>query len=108
MTIIKPKYHYYKKQNYQYDTNSVSNDSEIKETNTKNMSCLDMLGLLSSYSLIVVFPNLYLADKALYIIPAKSASAERIFSKVKLKYYYVINRLSKDYTIGIFIFIYTI
>ncbi|KAL5239452.1 hypothetical protein ACI65C_006862 [Semiaphis heraclei] len=62
-----------------------SNDSEIEEANSTNMSSLDILGFLSSYNLIAAFPNLYLAYKALCIIPASSASAERSFSKLRIE-----------------------
>ncbi|KAL4119359.1 hypothetical protein QTP88_012175 [Uroleucon formosanum] len=65
-------------------SSEISDESEIEEASTTNMSCLDILGLLSRHNLIAAFPNLYLAYKALCIIPASSASAERSFSKVKL------------------------
>lgn len=50
------------------------------------MSSLDILGFSSSHNLIAAFPNLYLAHKALCIILASSASAERSFSKVTFDY----------------------
>ncbi|XP_025192026.1 zinc finger MYM-type protein 1-like [Melanaphis sacchari] len=65
-------------------SSEISDESEIEEASTANMSCLDILGLLSRHNLIAAFPNLYLAYKALCIIPASSASAERSFSKVKI------------------------
>lgn len=67
----------------------ISDDSE--EASTKNVSVLDILSLLLSYNLIAAFPNLYMAYKALCIIPASSASAERSFSKVMFNYYLIIN-----------------
>ncbi|KAL4154121.1 hypothetical protein QTP88_001954 [Uroleucon formosanum] len=63
-------------------SSEISDESEIEEASTTNMSCLDILGLLSRHNLIAAFPNLYLAYKALCIIPASSASAERSFSKL--------------------------
>lgn len=71
-------------------SSEISDDSEIEEVSTTKMSSLDILGLLSSHNLIAAFPNLYLAYKALCIIPASSASAERSFSKVIFNYYFII------------------
>ncbi|XP_008178502.1 uncharacterized protein LOC103307868 [Acyrthosiphon pisum] len=59
-----------------------SDDSEIEDASTTKM--FRHLGFLSSHNLIAAFQYLYLAYKALCIIPASSASTEQSFSKVKL------------------------
>ncbi|KAL4142041.1 hypothetical protein QTP88_004573 [Uroleucon formosanum] len=77
-------------------SSEISDESEIEEASTTDMSCLDILGLLSRHNLIAAFPNLYLAYKALCIIPASSASAERSFSKVNFNYYFITINKTED------------
>jgi hypothetical protein len=42
-----------------------------------------MVQMMSGYSLMVSFPNVYLAFKAICTISASSASAERVFFEVR-------------------------
>lgn len=71
-----------------YDTDSSDNINTEDENNTglanpeTKITINTILHVLSNYNLMSAFPNLYLAYKALGTIPATSASAERIFSKV--------------------------
>jgi hypothetical protein len=48
----------------------------------QSITLANILNVLSSFDIMSAFPNLYCACKALCIIPASSASAERSFSKV--------------------------
>lgn len=68
------------------DDEEICNESVNEETkNTVNIETV--LHVLSSYTLVTAFPNLYRAFKALGTIPASSASAERSFSKVHIILY---------------------
>lgn len=64
-----------------------SNDGTLKIVDksidfSKNVTITTIIKLLTKYGLDSAFPNLYIAYRALAIIPASSASAERSFSKV--------------------------
>lgn len=52
----------------------------------KDVTITTVIKLLTKYGLDSVFPNLYIAYRALATIPASSASAERSFSKVVLSF----------------------
>lgn len=72
---------------YQTDISSDDDDEEISnisinEKTENNINIETILHVLSSYTLVAAFPNLYKAFKALGTIPASSSSAERSFSKV--------------------------
>lgn len=75
-------------QNHDKQTNDFDSeeDSEISEneveTSENNVTCLQILKILSSYDLQHAFPNLFKTYKALGTIPVSSTSAERSFSKV--------------------------
>lgn len=81
------------KSNYNELLNAnISSDEDDEEINdisfgegTENVINIEtILHVLSNYTLVAAFPNLYQAFKALGTIPASSASAERSFSKVIL------------------------
>ncbi|XP_060846063.1 zinc finger MYM-type protein 1-like [Rhopalosiphum padi] len=81
------------KSNYNEPLNAnISSDDDDEEFNdisfgegTENAINIEtILHVLSNYTLVAAFPNLYQAFKALGTIPASSASAERSFSKVIL------------------------
>jgi hypothetical protein len=66
------------------EIDSESEDIEVSHTNDKQFGFASrMVQIMSGYNLMTPFPNLYLAFKAMCIIPASSASTERLFSKVK-------------------------
>lgn len=81
------------KSNYNELLNAnISSDDDDEEINditfgegTENVINIEtILHVLSNYTLVAAFPNLYQAFKALGTIPASSASAERSFSKIIL------------------------
>ncbi|KAL4084272.1 hypothetical protein QTP88_028097 [Uroleucon formosanum] len=64
---------------------SESEDVEVSHTNDKQFGFASrMVQIMSSYGLMASLPNLYLAFKVVFTIPASSASVERVFSKVKI------------------------
>lgn len=66
------------------DESESEQDVEVSHTNVKQFGFASrMVQIMSSYGLTASFPNLYLAFKAMCTIPASSASAERVFSKVR-------------------------
>lgn len=66
------------------EIDSESENEEVSHTNDKQFGFASrMVQMMSSYGLMASFPNLYLAFKAMCTIPASSASAERVFSKVR-------------------------
>lgn len=66
------------------ENDSESEDEEVSHTNEKQFGFASrMVQMMSGYGLMASFPNLYLAFKAMCTIPASSASAERVFSKVR-------------------------
>jgi hypothetical protein len=66
------------------EIDSESEDIEVSHTNDKRFGFAPrMVQMMSNYSLMASFPNLYLAFKVMCTIPTSSASAERVFSKVR-------------------------
>jgi hypothetical protein len=65
------------------EIDSESEDIEVSYTNDKQIGFASRMVLMICYSLMALFSNLYLAFKAMCTIPASSASAERLFSKVR-------------------------
>lgn len=66
------------------EIDSESENEEVSHTNDKQFDFASrMVQMMSNYGLMASFPNLYLAFKAMCTISASSASAERVFSKVR-------------------------
>lgn len=66
------------------DESESEEDDKVSHTNVKQFGFASrMVQMMSTYGLTASFPNLYLAFKAMCTIPASSASAERVFSKVR-------------------------
>lgn len=66
------------------ENDSESEDVEVSNKNDKQFGfASQMVQMMCGYGLMASFPNIYLAFKAMCTIPASSASAERVFSKVR-------------------------